>query len=290
MGIPYGLEETIGLRREMEDVHAVWDDPETGIFGAEVHDGHGGRVAAVLAAEMLTPFFFSRQKAIWREDNERRLSAEALREAYLAADRYIVGRTGSGAASATLYIYGDGFLAANAGDARIVVGEGTGAIDLTVDHKPDSPDERARIEALGGMVLEYDVARVQGVLAMSRCLGDSALKPFVTAEPRIAQGFLGRVNDVALIACDGLWDVMTSEEAVRIARTADGPEDAARALERAALKRGSTDNVTVIVLNLRRYTAALERDALAVTRVLDCASADLARDTPASGAGRPPVP
>jgi serine/threonine protein phosphatase PrpC len=289
MKIPYGLEETIGLRREMEDAHAVWDDAETGIFGAEVYDGHGGRAAAVLAADMLTPFFFSRQKAIWREKDEKGLSAEALREAYLAADRYIAGRTESGAASATLYIYGDGFLAANAGDARIVVGEGTGAIDLTVDHKPDSPDESARIKALGGIVLEYDVARVQGVLAMSRSLGDAGLKPFVTAEPRIAQGFLGRGNDVAVIACDGLWDVMTSEEAVRMARRAGGPDDAAKMLEREALERGSSDNISVVVLDLRRYTASFERDALAVTRVLDCASAGLALKS-AAGAGRPPAP
>ncbi len=289
MGIPYGLAETIGLRREMEDAHAVWDDAETGIFGAEVHDGHGGRAAAALAADMLTPFFFSRQKAIWREKDEKGLSAEALREAYLAADRYIAAQTGSGAASATFYIYGDSFLAANAGDARIVTGEGTGAIDLTVDHKPDSPDERARIEALGGTVLEYDVARVQGVLAMSRSLGDAGLKPFVTAEPRIAQGFLGRGNDVAVIACDGLWDVMTSEEAVRMARHAGGADDAARALEREALERGSSDNITVVVLDLRRYTASFERDALAVTRVLDCVSAGVERGTAPSGAGRPPA-
>lgn len=285
MGIPYGLEETIGLRSEMEDAHAVWDDRETGIFAAEVHDGHSGSAAAALAAEMLTPFFLSRQKELWRGTKARALSAEALREAYLATDRFIVGRTESGSASATLYLYKDAFLAAGAGDARIVVGEAGGAVALTVDHKPDSPEEKARIEADGGAVISLDVSRLQGVLAMSRSLGDAYLKPFVTAEPRIEQGLLGRTNDVAVIACDGLWGVMTSEEAVRTARRAPGPDDAAKALQKEALDRGSTDNITVIVLDIRQYTAAFGRDGLRVTRVLDRAVAGAARRS-AAAAGR----
>jgi serine/threonine protein phosphatase PrpC len=271
MTIPYGLAETIGLRDEMEDGHAIWDDEETGIFSAEVYDGHGGWIAASLAADILTAFFLARQKEIWRERGHKELDADALRDAYLAADRYIVGRTESGSATATLYIYGGAFLAANVGDARIVVGEGRRAIDLTVDHKPDLPGERDRIEAQGGRVIAYDVARVQGVLAMSRSLGDGPLKPFVTAEPRVARGFFGRGDDVAVIACDGLWDVLTSEDAVRIARTASGPSDAAKLLEKAALDRGSTDNITVIVLDLRGYTASCKGDVLHVTGVLDCA-------------------
>ena len=132
------------------------------------------------------------------------------------------------------------------------------AISLTVDHKPDLPGERARIEALGGRVVSYDVPRVQGVLSMSRSLGDAPLKPFVTAEPRIAEGVLGRGNDIAIIACDGLWDVLTSEEAVAIARNAAGPEEAARLLQATALERGSMDNITVIVLDLKAYTARCE--------------------------------
>ena len=42
MGIRYGIAETIGSRREMEDAHSVWDEEETGLFCAEVYDGHAG--------------------------------------------------------------------------------------------------------------------------------------------------------------------------------------------------------------------------------------------------------
>ena len=257
----------------MEDAHAIWDEEQIGFFSAEVYDGHGGSLAAVIAAEVLTPYFLSRSRNGQRgkADGEI-LSAEALREAYLDTDRYIIDqRTGSGAAAAVLYLHKGRFLAANAGDVRIVIGQGKGALTLTRDHKPDLPEEKARIEALGGRVISFDVARVEGTLAMSRALGDAPLKPFVTAEPRIAEGVLGKENDVAVVACDGIWDVLTSEEAVALARSGAGPEDAARLLQTRALERGSLDNITVIVLDLKGYSALYGRSRLSVVRVLDLA-------------------
>ncbi len=270
--ISYGIAETIGYRGSMEDSHAIWDEPDRP-FGAEVYDGHGGSLAAVLAAEMLTPFFFDMGWSRKRESDSYGLSAENLRSAYLATDRYIIDQgADSGAAAATLYIDGNRFLAANAGDARIVIGEGAGARDLTIDHKPDLRDERMRIEGLGGRVVLLDVARVQGMLAMSRALGDRALKPYLSAEPRIAEGTLGRENDIAILACDGIWDVLTSEEAVTAARAAADPGEAAERLKTKALDLGSTDNITVIVLDLKAYTAGCENEHLQVTRVVDKAA------------------
>jgi len=270
MNISYGIAETIGLRKEMEDAHSVRDDEGRGVFSAEVCDGHGGSLAARIAAEMLTPCFLHGEGVACERTGGRGFTPEDLRDAYLAIDRYIVAQqTVSGAAVGTLYLREDRFLAANAGDVRIVIGDGPEAISLTVDHKPDLPDERARIEALGGRVVSYDVPRVQGLLSMSRSLGDALLKPFVTAEPRIAEGVLGRENDIAIIACDGLWDVLTSEEAVAIARDAAGPSEAARLLQARAMEQGSMDNITVIVLDLKAYTARCGRDRLYVSRVLD---------------------
>ncbi len=270
MKISHGIAETIGFRREMEDAHSVGYDEGTGVFSAQVCDGHSGSLAAEIAAEMLTPCFLHGEGAACEKAGGRGFTPEGLREAYLAIDRYIVARgTESGTAVGTLYLWEDRFLAANAGDVRIVIGDGAEAINLTVDHKPDLPAERARIEALGGRVVCYDVPRVQGLLSMSRSLGDAPLKPFVTAEPRIAEGVLGRGKDMAIIACDGLWDVLTSEEAAAIARSAAGPDEAARLLETGAMERGSMDNITVIVLDLKAYTTRCGRERLCVLRVLD---------------------
>jgi protein phosphatase 1L len=269
VNIPYGVAETIGRRERMEDAHSVRNEEQPGIFSAEVYDGHSGSLAAATAAERLTALFLAEKS---EGLGVSRFTAEALRNAYLATDRHILEQgTASGAAAAGLYIHQRAFLAANVGDVRIVVGEGRRAIRLTNDHKPDLPEERARIEAQGGVVVFLDVARVQGSLAMSRSLGDAGLKPFVTAEPRVVEGRLGRKNDVAVIACDGLWDVVTAEEALAVARNSSRPEEAADRLLTLATTKGSTDNITVIVLDLKAYTADCDQKRLHITRLLDLA-------------------
>lgn len=273
MDIRYGVAEDIGLRDAMEDSYAIWD-MATEFFGAEVFDGHAGRSAATLAAEFLMPHFLSEYRHTREDAAVPRVPVpELIREAYLATDRYIVGRGAeSGTAVATLYIQGERFYAANAGDSRVVIGAGSKAVQLTLDHKPGLPEERTRIEVLGGSVISWGVPRVQGILAMSRALGDPGLKPFVSPEPRVVEGLLGRENDVAVIACDGVWDIMTTEEAVGLARMAGDPEQGAAQIVRRALERGSTDNVTVIVLDLRARTAELTRETMEIVGVLDYAT------------------
>jgi protein phosphatase 1L len=272
-GVRYGVAETIGRRRQMEDTHAIWDEETTGFLAVEVYDGHAGSLAAQIAAETLTRQFLNASHGEGMGSDGPSFTPEALREAYLAVDKRIVEQgTESGAAAATLYLRGQRFLAANAGDSRIVIGEGTQVVDLTLDHKPDLPEELARIEGLGGRVISLDMPRVQGMLAMSRALGDVSLKPFVTPEPRIAEGILGRSDDLAVIASDGLWDALTSEEAIKIARTGADPATAADLLRETALERGSTDNITVIVLDLRSNAAASPAKTLQILRILDRAN------------------
>ena len=91
-------------------------------------------------------------------------------------------------------------------------------MDLSVDHKPDDPLERQRIEAANGFVEE---GRVNGQLGLSRALGDFEfkknimLKPelqAVTALPDVKVVPFKNNNDIEfiLLACDGLWDCMSS--------------------------------------------------------------------------------
>ncbi len=259
----------MGRRQSMEDTHAVRYDEKRDVFGVEVYDGHSGSSAARVAVETITRLFLG-QKTAGNEETWDTLACEALRAAYLETDRLILDRgIGSGAAAATLYITSSDFLAGNVGDCRIVLGAGTGAITLTQDHKPDVPEERARIEARGGIVVTLDVARVQGLLAMSRALGDASLKPFVTAEPRVVEGAFGRENDIAVVACDGLWDVETPEEAIAVARNSKTMQDAADRLCELAVSKGSGDNITVVVIDLKGYVVNLARKELRISRILD---------------------
>ena len=271
MKILIGISEDIGWREEMEDKYAIYQKPEKNFFSAEVYDGHGGKTAARIAAEMLTPHFLH----TWAKESEkplkrRRLEWELIREAYIAVDGYIVERgIESGTTAANFYIIGDRFIAANVGDTRIIIGTKQGVFVLTLDHKPDLPEERLRIEALGGNVIDYDVPRVQGILAMSRAIGDTGLKPYVSCEPRIAEGYLGKENDYVVLACDGVWDVLTPQGVLELVQRAEEPQKAAELVKTKALEEGSTDNITVVVLDLREYTGHLKRDTMKISEIVD---------------------
>lgn len=82
---------------------------------------------------------------------------------------------------------------------------------LSVDHKPNAKEERARIEAVGGVVVWAGTWRVGGVLAVSRAFGDRPLKRYVSATPDMADETLTAEDEFLILASDGLWDVMTNQ-------------------------------------------------------------------------------
>lgn len=167
-----------------------------------------------------------------------------------------------------------------------------GALRITHDHKSTDPDEVARIEKSGGVVIR---GRVLGVLAVARSLGDHGLKEYVIGRPYVSSTVVhisdndDRSNDYdddddgipigqegpytdgefVIVACDGLWDVMKDQEAVDLVRGYvrggdDNDNDSENGEERLAfnnsrwesvssflveeaLRRGSADNITVIL-------------------------------------------
>lgn len=104
---------------------------------------------------------------------------------------------------------------ANAGDTRAVLSSKGKAKDLSHDHKPDLPSEKRRVEKAGGFVEE---GRVNGIIAISRAMGDMeyknrALKPeemMVSVVPEVIVEPIKPEHDFLIIACDGIWDCMTS--------------------------------------------------------------------------------
>jgi len=269
--IRVGICEDIGHRNAMEDDHAIYQKPETRFFSAEVYDGHGGRKAAQVAAEMVTPHFLHAwSREMEKPLQERESEAELLRNAYLAVDRHIIENGfNSGTTAAGFYLIDDYFYAVNCGDTRIVIGIQGGVSSLTLDHKPNLPEETQRIEDEGGYVISFGVPRVQGILAVSRAIGDSSLKPYVIAEPRIAEGCLGKENDYLIIACDGVWDVLSPDIVIAMVRAAGDVQAATENIRTTAIDSGSNDNITVIVLDLREYTANLSREQMEIFRVID---------------------
>ncbi|KAJ8752952.1 hypothetical protein K2173_008687 [Erythroxylum novogranatense] len=158
-------------------------------------------------------------------------------------------------------------IVANCGDSRAVLCRRGRPIALSFDHKPDRPDELARITAAGGRVTYQDLARVEGILAMSRAIGDKFLKPVVISEPEITFRRRDPEDECLIIASDGLWDVMSMEVACEVAVgclreaspiSAGSVYDPSRSilaaalLTRLALGRESLDNISVIVVDLKR--------------------------------------
>lgn len=112
----------------------------------------------------------------------------------------------------------------NSGDSRAVLavrkGDKLQAIEMSIDHKPDNPSEKARIEKAGGFVEDN---RVKGILNLSRSLGDleyksdTSLSPeaqMITAVPEIKKEKISSDTAFLIIACDGIWDCLSSQEAV----------------------------------------------------------------------------
>lgn len=134
----------------------------------------------------------------------------------------------------------------------------------SVDHKPDHPIEKERIQAAGGFVSGEEPPRLDGNLAVSRGLGDFEYKSG-TALP-VAEQKVSCVPDIyevsglpagsiCLLACDGLWDVMDANTVAdfvlaRLGATTEGPTDLgdiAAELVKMALTKNSRDNVTCLI-------------------------------------------
>ncbi|KAI4934551.1 hypothetical protein J4E85_002409 [Alternaria conjuncta] len=135
---------------------------------------------------------------------------------------------------------------ANVGDARIVLCRNGRALRLSYDHKGSDENEGRRVASAGGLILNN---RVNGVLAVTRALGDAYMKDLVTGHPYTTETVIQAEQDEFLIlACDGLWDVCSDQEAVDLVRQVHDPQEASKKLVDYALARFSTDNLSCMVV------------------------------------------
>ncbi|KAK9475122.1 phosphatase 2C-like domain-containing protein [Dipodascopsis tothii] len=145
---------------------------------------------------------------------------------------------------------------ANAGDARIVLCRRGAALRLSYDHKGTDPAEIKRIQDAGGLVV---AGRVNGVLAVTRALGDAYIKSLVTGHPYTTETYLTPDDEFVILACDGLWDVCSDQAAVDLVRPIADPDAAAKALVDHALRNFSTDNITCMVVRFDKQMGDILR-------------------------------
>ncbi|KAI9711859.1 MAG: Protein phosphatase 2C 1 [Bogoriella megaspora] len=135
---------------------------------------------------------------------------------------------------------------ANVGDARIVLCRNGKALRLSYDHKGSDENEGRRVANAGGLILNN---RVNGVLAVTRALGDSYMKDLVTGHPYTTETVIQPdIDEFLILACDGLWDVCSDQEAVDLVRHTGDPQGASKQLVDHALSRFSTDNLSCMIV------------------------------------------
>ena len=242
-------------------VAALGGDPSLSFFG--VYDGHGGRGAVDYIEATLHKDVIRELKRI-RTDSDEAIT-RAVHKAYLATDSSMVAAvhddSGSTVVTALIRVTPDGerkLYVGNAGDARAVLcqesitGYGVLAKRLSYDHKACDKGEAERVRRSGGFVSmgRADVARVNGTLAIARALGDHSMKRQVIPDPYQTATTVRADSKFLIVACDGLWDVMEDDQAVRLVYGMDSAQHMAQRLVDEAMRRGTTDNVTVMVVIL----------------------------------------
>ncbi|KAE9599389.1 putative protein-serine/threonine phosphatase [Lupinus albus] len=130
----------------------------------------------------------------------------------------------SGSTACVALIRNNQLIVANAGDSRCVISRNGQAYNMSRDHKPNLEIEKERIIKAGGFIY---AGRINGILNLARAIGDmefkqnkflSSEKQIVTANPDINTVDLCDEHEFMVLACDGIWDCLSSQQVVDFVR------------------------------------------------------------------------
>lgn len=255
-----------GKRPTNEDQHVIYlncdgfnkDCNAVDILG--VYDGHGGPLVSKFAKNILPDFFIKKDPKLFFNS---KYTAKFINKVFKNFNSLLekthpraANYSGSTCCMATISKDNKGTIlwVINAGDSRAILGNKSGiAVPLSKDHKPNAPEERKRIEELEGGAdkIYYDGSDWRVVdLSLSRALGDLEATPYVTPMPQVYRYRLHPEDKHIVLACDGVWDVMDNQEVIDLIKSAPKKTNLARFIGDTALKKGSTDNITVIVYEI----------------------------------------
>ncbi|KAK9808640.1 hypothetical protein WJX72_001084 [[Myrmecia] bisecta] len=249
---------------------------EQSLFGA--FDGHGpnGHLVSGYVKQHL-PIMLVNHLSLEAD------TKTALQKGFLEVDKALASSRidceFSGSTAVVSFLQGKTLTTAWVGDSRGVLGRaskkgGYEAVNLTTDHKPTLPEEKARIIAANGRCerlvdelgqpigpfrvwLQY--AWIPG-LAMSRALGDVlAHQVGVTSQPECSVIELTPVDKFIVLASDGVWEFIESQEAIDLIGACETVEEGCRQLVDEAYQRwlveeeGVVDDITAVVVKFN-YT------------------------------------
>lgn len=251
----------------MEDAHIMTGDlaPLPGCSFFTVFDGHGGNLVSTTSEARLLPTLFATPTFQLVDKVTYEGLHTALHDAFINLDRELrtdpklsSGEDVSGSTATTVLVTPTNIIFANLGDSRSLLVRNGKVFFATEDHKPSNEHESKRIVAAGGRVV---LGRVNGTLAVSRALGDFNYKtattlhtnaqmvspvPHINAMPR------EDTDEFLVLACDGIWDVLTCDQVANfIADHLKAGIDAREICERCldyCLHKGSKDNMSIVLV------------------------------------------
>lgn len=238
-----------GKRPSNEDKHQALKFKHINFYA--VYDGHGGDEVSTYLHKNV-PILMKKLPFPIKKKHLLRM-CDVLQERITT--QITSNFVGSTATMVLHFIYNkkEHLIIMNIGDSRAVLCRNRKSLALSIDHKPNSPSEKMRIEKHGGFISHdgYDW-RIKG-LSLSRSFGDVFAIPYVTHKPDIFYQNINKGDTFIVLACDGLWDVMTNQSVIDFVQryiNKHSTTNLSMMLCEKALALGSTDNVTVIIVLL----------------------------------------
>lgn len=273
----FGVSSMQGSRRYMEDSYiSVIGSDSLDKHAYEIHavyDGHGGSDAAEIAAAKLHGYIHENinLKNYPDESKIHEFIVDGLCKAFLQTDRDIT-YTHQGTTAAVAFIKHNRLFFANVGASRGVLCADGKAFSTSADHTIDNTNEGERIDPTyqntkvkkmenGLWYVRCDCnEECERFLRPTRALGGHGFKPLVMPVPEIKYKDLKPTDTFMIIASDGLWDKLDNQEAVDLVKEDLNKENptpkdfgiAAKLLRDAAYIKGSNDNITVMIIGLKK--------------------------------------
>lgn len=233
-----GYSEMLGLRPGMEDAIIVRRHfrDDTSLYA--VFDGHSGRATARYAAIAFPALL-----------KDRPISSDSVLSVINEFQEQLISiNETSGSTMDLAFVTPTKLLLAHLGDGRIALYNSQG--DVRVRTYEQIPKNRTELERLRSEKIALSRMRTSGIIAMSRSLGDPDVAG-MSRVPVLLEIDIEPDDRWLVIGCDGLWDDVGDHAVKNVLTRARNPKEAAILLRDQAYWRGSEDNISVIVVDLR---------------------------------------
>ena len=266
--ISYAYNEftNIVYRKNMEDYHCIKQtllkDSTFSYFG--IFDGHSGKdVASYLSKNFHKILSTQLEKNYFSDNKISNINSEkiinAINNSFEIADKEIINNqkysNNVGSTATIILLYKDSnntrnFICANVGDTKGFLISRNSILQITKDHKCTDAKEVERIKKNGGIVFN---GRVFGTLMLTRSFGDKEMKNYgLIVNPSYYEKKISDSDSFIVVASDGVWDVISEDEILKIGQTKISSEKFSRKIVDLAKERDTRDNVSCITIKLNK--------------------------------------